>query len=61
MKSIKYHLAMAGYTYNKFTIDQTLADLERFDVHYLCVKNFHLPFDSTAAQIAEFKKKHCSM
>ena len=57
MKAVKFHLAMAGYTYNKFTIDQTLADLERFDVHYLCVKNFHLPFNATAAQIAEFKKK----
>jgi sugar phosphate isomerase/epimerase len=57
MKPIKFHLAMAGYTYNKFNIDQTLADLERFDVHYLCVKNFHLPFDATAGQIAEFKKK----
>ena len=57
MKPIKFHLAMAGYTYNKFSIDQTLDDLERFDVHYLCVKNFHLPFDSTPAQMAEFKRK----
>ena len=56
-KSIKFHLAMAGYTYNKFTLDQTLKDLEKFDVHHLCVKNFHLPFDATAGQIAEFKKK----
>ena len=59
MKEIKFHLAMAGYTYNKFSIDKTLEDLEKFDVHYLCVKSFHLPFDSSAAQIAEFKKK-CS-
>ena len=57
MKTIKFNLAMAGYTYNRFTIDQTLADLEKLDLHYLCVKNFHLPFDSTPAQIAEFKKK----
>ena len=57
MKAIKFKLAMAGYTYNKFTVDQTLHALEKLDVHYLCVKNFHLPFDSTAAQIAEFRKK----
>ena len=50
---------MAGYTYNKFTLDQTLDALEKLDVHYLCVKNFHLPFNSTATQIAEFRKK-CS-
>jgi sugar phosphate isomerase/epimerase len=57
MKAIKFNLAMAGYTYNKFSVDQTLDALEKLDVHYLCVKNFHLPFNSTAAQIAEFKKK----
>ena len=53
----RYHVAMAGYTYNKFTIDETLADLEKYDVHYLCVKNFHLPFNATSTQIAEFKRK----
>ena len=54
---VKYHVAMAGYTYNKFKIDETLDALEKYDVHYLCVKSFHLPFDSTPAQIAEFKRK----
>ena len=57
MKPIKFNLAMAGYTYKQFSVDQTLQALERLDVHYLCVKNFHLPFDSTAAQMAEFKRK----
>ena len=55
----KFKLAMAGYTYCRFNVDKTLADLEKYDVHYLCVKNKHLPFDATAAQIAEFKRK-CS-
>ena len=55
----KFHIAMAGYTYNKFKIDETLKALERYDVHHLCVKSFHLPFDSTPAQIAEFRRK-CS-
>ena len=57
MKAAKFKIAMAGYTYVKSNVDQTLAALEKLDVHYLCVKNFHLPFDSIAAQIAEFKKK----
>ena len=56
-KKVPFKLGVAGYTYNKFSIDETLAFLERLDVHYLCIKNFHLPFDSTPAQIAEFKKK----
>ena len=54
---VKYHIAMAGYTYNKFKLDETLDALEKYDVHYLCVKSFHLPFDATPGQIAEFKRK----
>ena len=54
---VKYHVAMAGYTYNKFKIDETLEALEKYDVHYLCVKSFHLPFNATPGQIAEFKRK----
>jgi tryptophan synthase beta chain len=48
---------MAGYTFNKFNADRTLDLVQALDVHYLCIKNFHLPFDATPAQIAEFKKK----
>ena len=54
---VPFKFGIAGYTYNKYSIDETLAFLERLDMHYLCIKNFHLPFDSTPAQIAEFKKK----
>ena len=54
---VPFKLGVAGFTYHKFIIDETLAFLEKLDVHYLCIKNFHLPFDSTPAQIAEFKKK----
>ena len=50
-------LGMAGYTFNKFDIDTTLAFMKRIDVHYLCIKDFHLPLDADAAQIAAFKAK----
>ena len=56
-KKVPFKLGVAGFTYHKYNIDETLAFLEKLDVHYLCIKNFHLPFDSTPAQIAEFKKK----
>ena len=56
-KKVPFKLGIAGFTYHKFNIDETLAFLEKLDVHYLCIKNFHLPFDSTPAQIAEFKQK----
>ena len=52
-----FHLGMAGYTFRHFNIDETLAFMKRLDVHYLCIKDFHLPLDSTAEEIAAFKAK----
>ena len=52
-----FHLGMAGYTFNKFDLDTTLAFMKRIDVHYLCIKDFHLPLDADAEQIAAFKAK----
>ena len=53
----KFKLAMAGYTLHRFSTDEALAFCQKNFFRYLCVKNFHLPFDSTAAQIAEFRRK----
>ena len=52
-----FHLGMAGYTFVKFDIDKTLAFMKKIDVHYLCIKDFHLPIDANAEQIAQFKEK----
>lgn len=56
---VKFHLGMAGYTFKEFKTDEMLKVLERLDIHYLCVKNFHLPFEATDAEIREFRRK-CS-
>ncbi len=48
---------MAGYTFVNFDLDKTLQTLEKCDVHYLCIKDFHLPFNSTDQQIADFHEK----
>lgn len=53
----KFKVGMAGYTFAKFDLDKALATLKRADVHYLCIKDFHLPMASTDAQIAEFHAK----
>jgi sugar phosphate isomerase/epimerase len=37
--------------------DQTLEMLQRVDVHYLCIKDFHLPLKSTDEEIAAFHAK----
>lgn len=52
-----FHLGMAGYTFVKFDLDTTLTFMKKIDVHYLCIKDFHLPLDADAGQIAQFKEK----
>lgn len=52
-----FRVGMAGYTFVKFDLDKTLETMQRADVHYLCIKDFHLPMTSTDEQIAEFHAK----
>ena len=52
-----FNLGMAGYTFNKFDLTKTLETLQRADVKYLCIKDFHLPFKSTDAEIKAFHEK----
>lgn len=52
-----FKLGMAGYTFVRFDLDKALETLERTDVHYLCIKDFHLPLDSNDEEIAAFHKK----
>jgi sugar phosphate isomerase/epimerase len=53
----KFKLGMAGYTFAKFNLDVALATLKRCDVHYLCIKDFHLPLNSTDEEIEAFHQK----
>ena len=52
-----FNLGMAGYTFNKFDLTKTLETMQRADVKYLCIKDFHLPFKSTDAEIKAFHEK----
>lgn len=52
-----FALGMAGYTFHKFPLDPTLTMLRQLDVHFLCIKDFHLPLASTDAEIAAFHEK----
>ena len=55
-----FHLGMAGYTFVNFDLETTLQTLRRLDIHYLCIKDFHLPLDSTDEQIRAFHEKCAS-
>jgi len=56
-KEDEFKLGVAGYSFLNFNLDQSLAVMKRIDVHYLCIKDFHLPYKSTPEDIANFHKK----
>lgn len=55
-----FKIGVAGYSYRKYSIDQTLEYLKSMDVKYLSIKDFWLPLDSTKEQMDEFKAKCAS-
>ena len=58
--AVPFRLGVAGFTFHRRTIDDALAIMQKADVHYLCVKDFHLPFTATDDDIAAFKAKCAS-
>ena len=52
-----FKLGMAGFSFVNFNLDQSLEMMRKTDVHYLCIKDFHLPYASTIEQIAAFHEK----
>lgn len=56
-KEDTFHLGMAGFTFVKFNLQKTLETMKTLDVHYLCIKDFHLPLNSTDEQIQAFHSK----
>lgn len=53
----RFQLGMAGYTLNRFSADDALDFCQKHGFRYLCVKDFHLPYDSPIVKIAEFRLK----
>lgn len=53
----KFRLGVAGITYLGLTLDQTLDELERNQVHGLCAKDFHFPMTATPAELRAMVKK----
>ena len=52
-----FKLGLAGYTMHKKGLDETLEIMRALDLHYLCVKDFHLKYTASDAEIAAFKAK----
>ncbi|ATP56129.1 xylose isomerase [Pedobacter ginsengisoli] len=52
-----FKLGIAGYSFINFNLDESLKIMKKVDVHYLCIKDFHLPYKSTVEEIAAFHAK----
>ena len=50
-------LGLASYTFRQFSLDQTLAMTKRVGLKYICLKDNHLPMNSTPEQLAEAAAK----
>ena len=50
----QFQLGIAGYSFVHFNLAESLSMMKRMDVRNLCIKDFHLPFTSTAQQISDF-------
>lgn len=56
-KESLFKLGIAGYSFNKFKLEEALEMMKKVDAHYLCIKDFHLPLDASDEQIAAFHAK----
>lgn len=57
LKEDTFNLGIAGYSFRHFDLDKSLEMMQKVDVHYLCIKDFHLPLDSNEKEIDEFHKQ----
>lgn len=54
---IPFQQAIASYTFRKFKLDETLLMTRRLGIEYIAFKSFHLPIDSSEAEIQAVVKK----
>ncbi len=54
---VPFQIGIAGYTFYKKSLDESLAIMQKIDCHYLCHKDFFLKYDASNAEIAAYKAK----
>jgi len=50
-------VGIAGYTFLNFDIPQSIQMMQRVDVHFMSIKDFHLPLNSSKEKIDEVVKQ----
>lgn len=54
---IRLNLGMASYTFREFDLDQTIDMTKRLGLQRISLKSFHLPLDSTVAEVQAVSRK----
>ncbi len=57
MTEPQFKLGLASYTLRKFKLDDTLAMTKQLGLKYIAFKDYHLPLDSSPAQISKVAEK----
>lgn len=52
-----FKLGIAGFSFVNFDLEKSLEMMRKLEVHYLCIKDFHLPLKADEAQVAAFHEK----
>ncbi len=45
-----YKVGIASYTFRKMSLEDTIKALKRLNLHYISIKDFHLPLDSSTTE-----------
>jgi inosose dehydratase len=53
----EFQLGIASYTFRKFSLDDTLKMTKQLAIERIALKSFHLPLDSSKAEIEEVAQK----
>jgi inosose dehydratase len=56
-KKDSFNLGIAGYSFVHFKLEVALKMMKKVNVNYLCIKDFHLPYQSSAQEIDQFHQK----
>jgi inosose dehydratase len=56
-KADQFKLGVAGYSFVHFKLEESLKMMKKVDVYYFCIKDFHIPYNSTAEQISAFHQQ----
>lgn len=57
LAEVPFGIGIAGFTFRKKGVDETIAAMKALDMHALCVKSRHLKLDCTQEEADAFKAK----